>query len=92
MLRQRRRYPPSVWTPPAIPPADGATAGIPGTWLPDGARPPATVADLAAGVPVDVEADPSDPWTVGQYVQTGTTGVAGRAHYDGAAWVTGAAP
>ena len=31
------------------------------------------------------------PWTTGQYVQTQTAGVPGRAYWNGAAWVAGAA-
>lgn len=71
--------------------ATGAAAGIPGTWSPGGSTPPSSVANLIAGTPNAVVATPTTAWTVGQYVQTGTTGTAGQAHWDGAAWVTGAA-
>ncbi len=86
-------YPPSLWAPkpPPIVHATGATAGIPGTWTPAGSTPPATVADLIAGTPNAVVASPTTAWTAGQYVQTGTIGTTGRAHWDGTAWVTGAA-
>jgi len=73
-------------------PASGALAGNPGSWTPSGSIPPASVADLTAGTPVAVAASPSTSWTSGQYVQTLTAGVGGRAHWDGAAWVTGAKP
>ena len=81
-------YPPSVFTPPA-PKATGATAGIPGTWTPAGATPPADLATLQGG---SVVASPTTGWTSGQYVQTGTAGPAGRACWTGTGWVGGAAP
>lgn len=86
-------YPPSVWTPPEPPviPSTGATAGIPGTWTPAGSTPPATVAALIAANPA-VVASPTTAWTVGQYVQTGTVGAPGQAHWSGTAWVGGVAP
>lgn len=83
-------YPPSVWAPPV--PATGATAGIPGTWSPAGSTPPASVADLQAGVPNAVTASPATAWTAGQYVQTATAGAAGRATWTGTGWVGGVAP
>ena len=82
-------YPPSLFEPPTIP-ATGATAGIPGGWTPAGSTPPATVADLISGTPNVVTASPATAWTTGQYVQTQTAGVAGRAHWGGTAWVAGA--
>jgi hypothetical protein len=69
--------------------ATGATAGAPGGWTPAGGTPPATVADLIAGTPNVVTASPTTAWTTGQYVQTGTAGAPGQAHWDGAAWVAG---
>lgn len=72
--------------------ATGATAGIPGTWTPAGARAPASVSALQGGNPVDVTASPATPWTTGQFVQTRTAGAAGRATWTGSAWVGGAAP
>lgn len=77
---------------PTGPPATGATAGIPGTWTPAGSVPPLTVAKLQAGQPNVVTASPATPWTTGQFVQTQTTGAAGRATWTGSAWVGGAAP
>jgi hypothetical protein len=83
-------YPPSVYAPPPVViPATGATAGIPGSWTPAGSTPPATVAALQGSA---VVASPASGWTTGQYVQTGTTGVAGRACWTGTGWVGGAAP
>lgn len=72
-------------------PATGATAGIPGTWTPTGSTPPATPADLIAGVPNAVTASPATAWTTGQYVQTGLAGTTGRAFWNGTAWVQGTA-
>lgn len=63
--------------------ATGATAGTPGTWTPSGSNPPATAASAGA-----VTASPSSAWTTGQYVQGGSE----QMHWDGSAWVTGAAP
>lgn len=71
--------------------ATGATSGIPGTWSPPASTPPSTVANLIAGTPNPVVASPTTAWTTGQYVQTGTAGVPGQAHWDGAAWVAGPA-
>ena len=70
-------------------PATGATAGIPGTWQPAGATPPANLVALQSG---SVVATPNTGWTSGQYVQTGTAGAAGRATWTGTGWVGGAAP
>jgi hypothetical protein len=69
----------------------GATAGSPGTWTPGGTTPPVNVPNLIAGSPVDVTASPATPWTTGQYVQTGTSGVGGQAHWDGDSWAAGPA-
>jgi hypothetical protein len=73
------------------PPATGATAGTPGSWTPAGAVPPSNVANLIAGTPNTVTANPTTAWTAGQYVQTGTPGTAGQAHWSGTAWVAGTA-
>lgn len=81
-------YPPSLFAPPPIP-ATGATAGIPGTWTPAGCAVPA---DLAAVISAGIVASPATAWTTGQYVQTGTVGVAGRVTWTGTNWVGGAAP
>jgi hypothetical protein len=72
--------------------ASGATAGVPGTWTPDGSIPPATVADLQTGMPFTVLAEPPDPWATGEYVQTATAGAAGEAFWDGDTWEPGRAP
>lgn len=71
------------------PAATGATEGAPGTWTPSGATPPADVAALQAG---GVTASPATAWTTGNYMQTGTSGVAGQAYWDGSAWTAGKAP
>jgi hypothetical protein len=71
--------------------ATGATAGLPGSFTPAGSDLPNSVADLIAGVPNAVVASPLTAWTVGQYVQTATSGVPGQAHWSGTAWVTGVA-
>jgi hypothetical protein len=71
--------------------ATGATAGTPGTWTPSGATPPSSVANLIAGTPGPVTADPATAWTTGQYVQTGTAGVPGQAYWNGTAWTAGVA-
>lgn len=79
-------YPPSIYAPP-VAPATGATAGIPGTFTPAGSTPPADVAGMAGLV-----ASPLTAWTVGQYVQTRTSGAAGQSSWSGTSWVGGAAP
>lgn len=84
-------YPPSLWAPAPVP-STGATAGIPGVWTPAGSHAPASVAALIAASPVPVTATPATAWTAGQYVQTRTSGAAGRATWTGAAWVGGVAP
>lgn len=66
----------------------GATAGTPGTWTPGGSTPPASLTALQNAAPAIV-ASPATAWTVGQYVQTGTAGTPGEAHWDGSAWVAG---
>lgn len=92
MARVRERsYPPSVWG-GSGPPATGATAGTPGTWTPAGSRPPASLAALQAGTPNTVAATPGTAWTAGQFVQTRTSGAAGRATWTGSGWVGGVAP
>jgi hypothetical protein len=69
----------------------GATAGTPGSWTPAGSAPPSSVANLIAGTPNVVTASPATAWTTGQYVQTGTAGTAGQAHWSSTAWVAGVA-
>lgn len=84
-------YPPSLWAPkpPAPVPATGATAGTPGSFTPSGSVVPASVPALISANP-PVLANPATAWTVGQYVQTQTSGVAGRGSWNGSAWVAGA--
>ena len=69
--------------------ATGATAGTPGSWTPSGSHYPSSVASLQGASPAIV-ASPTTPWTSGQYVQTGTPGEDGQAHWDGNSWETGA--
>lgn len=68
--------------------ATGATAGTPGTWTPGGSSAPADVAALQAS---GITASPNTAWTVGQFMQTATAGTGGQAHWNGTAWVAGAA-
>jgi hypothetical protein len=63
--------------------ATGATAGTPGSFTPSGSVPPANLAALAS-----VTASPNTAWTTGQSVVLGD---ASSAHWDGSAWVAGAA-
>jgi len=74
--------------------ATGATevVGAAGTWTPAGSVPPNTVSALIAGSPVTVVASPTTAWSTGSFVQTGTAGTAGQAHWNGTAWVAGVAP
>jgi hypothetical protein len=69
--------------------ANRAQAGIPGTWLPAGSVPPATVAALQTS---GITAQPATAWTTGQFVQTQTAGAPGRATWTGTGWVGGVAP
>jgi hypothetical protein len=68
--------------------ATGATAGTPGTWTPGGNTAPASVSALQAS---GITASPNTAWATGEYVQTGTAGVSGQAHWSGSAWVAGVA-
>lgn len=73
-------------------PATGATAGVAGVagvWTPAGSVPPGNVADLIAGVPETITADPTTPWLSDTYVQTLDSA---EAHWDGTAWVANRAP
>lgn len=73
---------------PAIPvDASGATAGAPGTWTPAGSIVPANVNSMGG-----VTASPATAWTIGQYVQTRTSGVPGQCYWNGSSWVQGKAP
>lgn len=71
-------------------PSTGATAGTPGSFTPANTKAPASVEALIAGSPNTVTASPATAWTTGQYVQTRTAGVAGRANWTGTAWASGA--
>lgn len=81
-------YPPSLWGGGAVP-AASATAGLPGSWLPAGSTPPATVAALQGS---SITAVPATPWVNLQYVQTGTAGAPGEATWTGTGWVGGRSP
>jgi hypothetical protein len=72
----------------AAAPAATGNAGTPGTWDPAGSTPPATVADLIAGIPAVVAAAPTTPWTAGQYVETAD---GADAYWSGTAWTAGQA-
>lgn len=63
----------------------GATAGTPGTWTPVDSYPEADLTSLIAAA---ITASPTTAWTTGQYVllQDGS-----QAHWNGTAWVAGAA-
>lgn len=65
--------------------ATGATAGTPGEFTPENSYGPMTLADLQAS---SIVADPATAWTTGQSIvlRDGS-----RAHWDGSAWVAGAA-
>ena len=65
-------------------PATGATAGTPGTFTPSGSTPPADFAALSG-----ITANPTTAWTTGQHVVLGDSS---QAHWNGTAWVVGAAP
>jgi hypothetical protein len=65
--------------------ATGATAGTPGSFTPTGSTAPADLATLQSS---GIVASPTTAWTTGQYV---TLGDASSAHWDGTAWVSGAA-
>jgi hypothetical protein len=73
-------------------PATGAFAGTPGTWDPPGATPPASVAALQSASPAIAPLPTTATWGAGQYIQTGTAGGVGEAHWDGTAWVAGRKP
>lgn len=64
--------------------AEGAVAGLPGSFTPVGSPRPADLAALA-----DVEANPQTAWENGQRVETADGQVA---YWDGTEWVLGAAP
>lgn len=72
------------WTVPGEVVATGASPGTgTGTFAPAGATPPNTLAGLAG-----VTASPATAWTAGQFVQLADGSLA---HWNGTAWVAGAA-
>lgn len=73
---------------PKVGTSTGATAGVPGSWTPVDSTPPVSVIALQGG---SVTATPATAWTTGQYVQTGTVGGPGQAHWDGDSWEAGMA-
>lgn len=79
-----------MWTGDNVPdiPATGATAGAPGAFTPAGCVIPANVAAVQSG---GITASPATAWTTGQFVQTATTGTAGRCYWNGTAWTQGTA-
>jgi hypothetical protein len=86
-INDSEAVPPTAAVP--LNPATGAVAGTPGSWTPVGATPPATVADLIAGVPNVVAAVPNALWATGENVVTAD---AAEAHFDGTDWAAGVAP
>lgn len=69
------------WTVPGTVVATGATAGLPGTFTPPGATPPANLAAMTG-----ITASPATNWTVGQHVEMGN---GQDANWNGTAWVAG---
>lgn len=67
------------------PAATTAFAGLPGDFGPVGCTTPANAAAVGT-----LAARPTTAWTTGQYVQSATAGLTGRAYWNGTAWVTGA--
>lgn len=65
--------------------ATGATAGIPGSWTPSGARPPDNIYAMSDAI----VASPLTPWTTGQYVETFD---GSDVTWSGTDWVGGRAP
>jgi hypothetical protein len=73
----------------AVATISGVTAGTPGTFQPSGVTPPADLAALKADAVVG-DAGSNKPvaaWVTGESVLLGT----GSAHWDGTAWLAGAA-
>ncbi|WP_327431416.1 phage tail tube protein [Streptomyces sp. NBC_01236] len=63
--------------------ATGATAGSPGSFTPEGATAPTTLAGMSS-----VIATPTTAWTTGQHVLLGDSS---KAYWNGTAWVAGQA-
>jgi hypothetical protein len=72
------------WTVPGQIVATGATAGLPGTFTPAGATPPANIAAM-----VGIVASPATNWTIGQHVEMGN---GSDCNWNGTAWVAGVHP
>ena len=72
------------WTVPGQIVATGATAGLPGTFTPAGATPPANIAAM-----VGIVASPATNWTIGQHVEMGN---GSDCNWNGTAWVAGIHP
>ncbi|ANC31430.1 hypothetical protein [Isoptericola dokdonensis] len=69
-----------------LPPlATSATAGTPGVFLPNGSSVPADFAALQAS---SITANPTDPWTTGQFVELEDDS---HAYWDGSQWASGEA-
>jgi hypothetical protein len=72
------------WVVPGQVVATGATAGIPGSFTPAGATPPANLAAMTG-----IVASPATAWTVGQHVEMGN---GSDTYWNGTAWVAGIKP
>jgi hypothetical protein len=70
--------------PPPPPPTTGATAGTPGSLTPSPSTPPTGLSAMSS-----VTANPTTPWTQGQYVVLGDSS---QAYWSGTSWQAGAAP
>jgi hypothetical protein len=69
------------WTVPGTIVATGATAGLPGSFTPAGATPPANLAAMTG-----ITASPATAWTTGQHVEMGN---GSDCYWNGTAWVAG---
>ena len=72
------------WTVPGQIVATGATAGLPGSFTPAGATPPANLAAMTG-----IVASPATNWTIGQHVEMGN---GSDCNWNGTAWVAGIHP
>jgi len=72
------------WAVPGAVVATGATAGIPGSFTPAGATPPANLAAMTG-----ITASPATVWTVGQHVEMGN---GQDVYWNGTAWTAGIKP
>jgi hypothetical protein len=69
------------WTFPGAILATGATAGIPGSFTPAGATPPANLAAMTG-----ITASPATAWTTGQHVEMGN---GSDCFWNGTSWQPG---